>query len=466
LVAGISISDNSFYRDNNRLFIVGVNWRVVDYDNNFGGYQRVTSFADQIKIELAAIGNLSSDGNVVVRIGLLDSGVNFFDKSRSNFGKINDDAIIFLQWANENNVKIEFTIVDKLLPVRHPEALTDPAIRQNITQNFLGQFLLAVKGDPRAFSALWGFDLFCEPEWCVSKDFGGGWEDVKGNKTAQAISIVDMNAYLTESYSTIKSIAPEKFVTVGISANKSRSLQLEVTNKLDYYSLHHYAWMGPLDSYVSQLPIGKPWLLEEYPSKDEGKSVDPAFYLDYLYGQWNENNSASGGLIWMWQPIAGKIDDHTDVAMTDNLKIWCSNHKLTEAIPTQSPNSIPSATSITDIFTLQNIFTFLAIVGVLMGALLFVFGKRRISLYLQEIDSAKETAYKNLEAANNCEVADNIEQKFADTIDKIKNRAVGNSLIKLDFANAVISRANDAEKKVLEMSKKKKEQITAKKEAQ
>ncbi|MDO8574587.1 MAG: hypothetical protein Q7R86_03080, partial [bacterium] len=59
----IEVRSDGFYRDGKRIFIgAGVNWRGVNYDNNFDGYNRVTNFFIQVKPELAAIRAISQKG--------------------------------------------------------------------------------------------------------------------------------------------------------------------------------------------------------------------------------------------------------------------------------------------------------------------------------------------------------------------------------------------------------------------
>jgi hypothetical protein len=327
-----------FDRENQKFFIVGTNWRILDYDNNFGGYNRVTNYPEQVKSELAIIGALTQSRNVIVRVGLLDSGYNYF-KGEGNYPIIRDDVRAFLSWARDANVMVEFIVADHLLAARYPQALTDPTIRQNITRNFLGNLLGDIKNDSKAYSALWGFDLYDEPEWSVSNISGGGWESVITEKPSQPISIDNMNSYLNEAYYTIKSIAPDKLVTVGISAKYIGLLPIEVKEKLDYFSLHYYPWMGDLNGYIAQIPQDKPWLLEEYPSKDNGVNIDPQTYLDSLWNQWRAGKSASGGFFWTWKPILGPTDDKTSIEMIDKLKDWTANHQNEMAINQTRPTS-------------------------------------------------------------------------------------------------------------------------------
>ncbi len=335
----IEIRPDGFYRDGKRIFIgTGVNFRILDYDNNFGGYNRVTNYPDQVKTELSAIGSMSQKGTTVIRVGLLDSGVNYF-KGEGNYGYIRDDVITFLQWAKDSKVMIEFVIADYLLAARHPDALTNPAIRSGITQNFLDRLLKDIKMDNKAFSALWGFDLYNEPEWSVSQSFGGGWEHVTGEKPNQPVPISDINAYLNEVYATIRSIAPDKFITLGVSA-KHLSVIVGIQDKLDYFAVHHYAWMGPLESYISQIPTNKPWMLEEYPSRDEGRDVEPATYLDDLLSQWKTGKPVSGGSIWMWKPIRGQKDNNTSYEMVPKLKSWAVAHQNELEDTIQTPTTL------------------------------------------------------------------------------------------------------------------------------
>lgn len=318
----IAITSTGFRLGRYNWLAIGANWRVLDYDNNFGDppwtVSTVSENRDIVNQELA---NMKLAGVKLVRVGLLDSGAAFFNGGYSS--AMRNDVRAFLELAYDNEIKTELVLADYLFGARHPQIFTDTGLRQSLTQDFLTEMLSDIQSNSKAKSAFLGIDLLNEPEWLVSKDNGGGWEYVNGEKAPQPIAPEKINAYLTEAHDTLKSLMPEKFATVGVSAKHTQVID-GVIGILDYIAIHHYSYMGLLAQYIDRLPTNKPWVLEEFPTRDENRPVNPSAYLDLVLGL--RDKRSTGALMWMWKPIRGSIDNNTELSMIPNLTDWINTH--------------------------------------------------------------------------------------------------------------------------------------------
>lgn len=319
----VTITSAGFHLGRYNWLAVGANWRVLDYDNNFGDppwtVSTVSENRDTVNQELA---NMKLAGIKLVRIGLLDSGAAFFNGGYSS--AMRDDARTFLELAYDNEIKTELVLADHLFGARHSQIFTDTGLRQSLTQDLLSDILRDIQANSKARSSLFSIDLLNEPEWLISKDDGGGWEYVNGERSPQPVDIDKIDAYLIEAHDTLKSIMPEKFATVGVSAKHTQVIE-GVMDQLDYIAIHHYAHMGSLTQYIDRLPTNKSWVLEEFPTRDESIPVTPSTYLDLVLGL--RERRSTGALMWMWKPIRGSIDNNTELSMIPNLTDWIDIHQ-------------------------------------------------------------------------------------------------------------------------------------------
>lgn len=319
----VSITPDGFRLGSYRWLAIGTNWRVLDYDNNFGdppwAASTISENRETINRELAS---MRTAGIRLVRVGLLDSGAAFFNAGFSNATR--DDVRTFLELAYDNEIKVELVLADYLIGARHLEIFTDTTLRQSITKDLLSRVLSDIQGNPKAKSSVIGFDLLNEPEWLISQSNGGGWEYVTGERPPQPIPIDKISAYFGEAYDTLKSAMPQKFATVGVSVKHTQVIA-GIMDRLDYIAIHHYAYMGSLAQYVDRLPTNKPWVLEEFPTRDKGSSVNPSTYLNLVLGL--RGSRSTGALMWMWRPLRGLIDDKTDILMIPHLTDWVNSHQ-------------------------------------------------------------------------------------------------------------------------------------------
>ncbi|HLP47709.1 MAG TPA: cellulase family glycosylhydrolase, partial [Candidatus Kapabacteria bacterium] len=277
--SNVALHTDGFYIDNNKWFIVGGNWRLIDYRQNFGStawFPKGNGISHHPGFVGTKLGWFRQAGFTLVRVGLLDDGATLLNRSGKviNYNQaFKKDVTKFLELAALNNMKVEFSLVDFLVAGKeeqnagvwlkgHREIIENPEIRQEFIQNFLTPFLQEFGNSPVIF----GFDIINEPEWIISKDYGGAWEDVTDlkNKAEAPILIEEFKNFVDECAAKIRELAPGKFVTVGVSGTNLELLNNLNTN-LDYTAVHYYPSMGNLLTNLAQIPKDKPWILEEFP---------------------------------------------------------------------------------------------------------------------------------------------------------------------------------------------------------
>ncbi|MDQ1354900.1 MAG: hypothetical protein QG657_5209 [Acidobacteriota bacterium] len=306
----VDLYDDGFYVGNNKWFIVGGNWRLIEYRQNFGttawfpngnGVSQHPMFIGT-KLEW-----FRQAGITLIRVGLVEDGTTLLNRSGNMVGYneiFKKDVSKFLELAAQYHVKVEFSLVDFLIAGKEEEVagvwlkgrrevIEDSKVRQGFIQNFLTPFLQDFGNSP----ALFGFDIINEPEWIISKDHGGGWEDITDldDKAETPIPFDQFKSFVTQCTGKIRQLAPGKFVTVGVSC-KYIELLNNLNTSLDYNAIHYYPWMGNLTTNLSIAPRDDPWSLEEFPGKGD----------IYSYFKTVSDNGGAGALMWNLSP---EIDD-------------------------------------------------------------------------------------------------------------------------------------------------------------
>ena len=300
-------------------FIVGGNWRIIEYGQNFGTTawfpegNGVAKHADRLAAKFEKFRKM---GIMLVRVGLLDDGRAMFDAEGKVVGfnqTFRHDVATFLALAARQHVKVEFALMDFLLAGKAEEVngvwirgrrkiFADREVRLQFLQNFLEPFLEEFGQHP----ALFGFDLINEPEWIIAKADGGAWEDVKdASKATAPISGEDFRNFISTCMTSIRQHAPGKFITIGVSCPH---LDLVRNLDVDYLALHYYPWMRNLEDNLSNVPKNKPWMLEEFPGKG-----DISAYLDQVF-----QAGGAGALLWNLNP---GIDDAAYQAEDEERKL-------------------------------------------------------------------------------------------------------------------------------------------------
>lgn len=299
--------------DQSRRFIVGGNWRIIQYGQNFGANawfpegNGVARHQDVVRAELSRLQQL---GIELVRVGLVDDGRNLLDDEGRVVGydeTFRKDVRLFLDLAQVAQMAVEFYLVDFLVaakPLRtgtvlmqgRPQLFLDASRRKEFVSDFLEPFLQEFGNHP----ALLAFDIINEPEWMISQHEGGGWEFVShaDRQADEPLPARQVKEFIGECIATIRALAPAKLVTVGISGVL---IPLIAELDLDYFAPHHYPWMGDFQNILDVLPQGKPWLLEEYPTHNAPMSLTS--YLDLVW-----NTGGAGALMWNLTP---GIDEYT-----------------------------------------------------------------------------------------------------------------------------------------------------------
>ena len=317
----IEVRNGSFYLNDQKWFIVGANWRLIEYGQNFGvtawfpSGNGVAKHSNFIRLNLDTARRA---GLKLLRVGLLDDGRVMFDQAGQVIGydeTFRQDLRTLLDLAQQAGIKIEFTLLDFLIAGQghlsdgvwlrgRRNVIVDPALRADFRAKFLVPFLHDFGNHP----ALFGFDLINEPEWLISRAECGGWEDYKdepdqpSTKAEEPVPYETLQAFLAECASDIRQLAPNKLLTVGVSA-KFIPLVSNLTI-LDYLAPHHYHWMDGLPSYLPSLK-GRTWTLEEFPTKFASGALPGSIreYLDLVF-----TLRGAGALFWNLTP---EIDDKT-----------------------------------------------------------------------------------------------------------------------------------------------------------
>jgi len=309
----VEVKPDGLYLNGKRWFLVGGNWQILDYGQNFGttawypGGNGVSKHPNFIREKLGAISRL---GIQVVRVGLLTDGRTMFDKAGhvNGYNKtFREDVKTFLDIASEFNIRVEFTMFDYLIAGRADAAddvwmrgrskiITDKALTEEFLDKFLVRFLKEFAQTPTII----GFDIISRPEWMVGKKDGGTWEDMDdwSVKPDSPVPGKLMKSFIADSISTIHIYAPRKLVTVGIS---SICISFVQSLDIDYLSIHHYPWMGELKEYIPAMPKGKPWILEEFPTGDSKLTIPNYLGMALRYG-------GTGAMLWNLSP---GIDNYT-----------------------------------------------------------------------------------------------------------------------------------------------------------
>jgi len=308
----IEVKPDGFYLNNKKWLIIGGNWRIIEYGQNFGvtawfpSGNGISKHPNFVRVNLE---NFSRAGIKVLRVGLLEDGRTVFDKDGHLTGYdeiLRKDVRTLLDLAWEAKIKVEFVLFDYLIAgkpmlvdgvwVRGREEII---IDENRKAEFISGFLIPLLNEFGSHPTLIGFDIINEPEWVISRQDGGDWESVTDTTTKPDSPIPGekMKDFITACISTIHAHAPGKFVTVGISC---KFIPLVQNLAIDYFALHHYAWMDELRDYLSLLPGGKPWSLEEYPINETSSITS---YLDLVL-----ETGGAGALLWNLSP---GIDEYT-----------------------------------------------------------------------------------------------------------------------------------------------------------
>jgi hypothetical protein len=299
----VTMESDGFYIGCNQWFVIGGNWQMLEYGQNFGSTawypngNGASKHPGYISVKLALF---RQAGITLLRVGLLEDGRTMFDEDGNVTGydqAFRDDVTNLLDLAAQNNMKIEFIFVDYTLAGKEEavngvwvrgrrEVIEDEGTRALFLTDFLEPFLREFGGHP----ALFGFDVINEPEWIVSKSDGGGWEDVTdADKAVTPVNGDQFRSFVSECIGKIHELAPGKFVTAGVSLT---FVDLIKDFDLDYYAFHYYPWMGTLEDSLTNIPGDKLWSLEEFPGK--GNLTD---YLNAV-----KQAGGAGALLWNLSP--------------------------------------------------------------------------------------------------------------------------------------------------------------------
>jgi hypothetical protein len=336
----IVIKADGFYFNNKRWFLIGGSWRALEYGGNFGSnawFPAGNGISKHPNFVRSNLDIMKRAGVKVVRVGLLDDGRTMFDKEGHVTGyndAFRNDVSVFLDLATKAGLMAEFTFLDFHIAGRGEEIdrvwlrgrnriITDEALRREFTNDFVARFAREFGNHP----ALFCLELINEPEWLVSNQDGGGWDDrADPTKPETAISGEVMRSFFAENIAAMRPSTRSKFVTIGTS---TKFFSLVKDLDIDYYAFHHYPFMGSLKYYIPLLPNDKPWSLEEYPTRI--RPGDPAGATPETIKGWLKLVSSVGGAGAMLWNLTPEIDDYTfpfseQQAVLLQLRKWANKH--------------------------------------------------------------------------------------------------------------------------------------------
>ena len=306
----IAAKPDGFYVDGKRVFLVGGNWRVIEYGQNFGTsawFPDGNGVSKHPGYVRARLETFRRAGIRLVRVGLLDDGRSVLDKQGAVTGfneTFRNDVATLLDLAAEHDVKVELVLVDFHIAGKgamvggvwlrgRPQVLEDPPTRARFLSQFLEPFLKSFG----RHKALFSIDVINEPEWIVSETDAGGWEAVRdASRAARPVPGDQLREFINQCADRVHRMAPGVLVTAGVS-RVHLGLVSELA-ALDYLAPHYYPWMKGLEQNLAAIPKGKPYLLEEFP----GKGDVPA-YLARV-----RDAGGGGALVWNLSP---EIDDQS-----------------------------------------------------------------------------------------------------------------------------------------------------------
>jgi hypothetical protein len=340
----IKVRRDGFYLNNARWFMVGANYRVLDYALPWGTslwFPSGNGVSKHPNFIRSNLDYMRRAGIKVVRVGLLEDGRVMFDQDGHVVGYDDTfvrDVTLFLDLVHEAGLKAEFTLFDFHIAGKgellngvwlrgRSNLLTQKSLRKTFKKKFLVPFLRQTAAHP----ALLGIDVFNEMEWLISKEEGGGWDDVSdASKAETPLRKSAVTSFVNYCIGVIRDTAPGKLITVGVS---SHFVELVKDFDTDYTALHHYPWMGALQPYLPLLPPGKPWSLEEYPTRTEQEDAESQ--LPGSLSGWLDLALSAGGGAMLWN-ITPEIDKHTfqfteRESILIELRNWVDRH-----LPTNS----------------------------------------------------------------------------------------------------------------------------------
>ncbi len=298
------VRPDGLYVEGTKVFLVGGNWRIIDYGQNFGTtawYPKGNGISKHPRFVEASLKRFRRAGIQVLRIGLLEDGRSMFSPTGevTGFNEVfRNDLDTLLELARKHHVLIEFVLVDFHLAGKgssergvwlrgRSRLISDANMRERFRQSFLVPFL-ELAGNHDAF---FGIDVINEPEWIVSRDEGGAWESVSDEtRAAEPIPVAGLRDFIEGCSDLIHELAPGKLVTVGTSC-----VHVDLVSgikSLDYLAPHYYPWMGAMEDKLRLMPTGIPFVLEEFPG-----AGDASLYLERA-----REANAAGALVWNLTP--------------------------------------------------------------------------------------------------------------------------------------------------------------------
>jgi hypothetical protein len=304
----IQISDDKFYLNGSPWFIIGANWRLLGYGQAFGSnawWPMGNGVSRHMNYTRTVLDWAVRAGVKVVRVGLVDDGRTLLDDNDQVVGYneiFRQDVAALLNIAKEKGCMVEFTLIDFQLAGKshdengvvirgHEKLFTDAAIRTSFIEDFVIPFLNDF-ATPE-YPSLFGFDIINEPEWILSQEDGGDWENYNDSdiKPDQSIPRTDFDDFIQACLTAIHVYAPEKFVTMGTSC---KFKELADGFAFDYIAPHFYTSMGTLPECLSTLDSeSRPWVIEEYSTVNG----DPIQLIDQVL-----QNHGAGAMFWNLSP--------------------------------------------------------------------------------------------------------------------------------------------------------------------
>jgi hypothetical protein len=224
-------------------------------------------------------------------------------------GAVERDLDAALRLLERHGIRALFVILD--FPLAHPARILSgvrtrgriawlrrPPARARLVDRVIAPLAARATGAP----ALFGWDLFNEPEWVT---FGwGGWNP------RRCVGRTTMRAFLDEASAALRRACAAP-VTVGLAS--ARGLPLVRGLGLDFYQVHWYDHVDPpsaLVTPVAAFALDAPLWLGEFPTL--GSSQSPVNVLSAV-----EHAGYAGALAWSYRasdPFSSTVVCEEEVA--------------------------------------------------------------------------------------------------------------------------------------------------------
>jgi len=298
-------------------FLVGANWRMCEYGQNFGrtAWRSDDSKLQVIEVELREVlSEIADAGMNVLRVDLVADGRTLYDDKcrlvESSIVPFYEDVRFFLNLVAEFGIRVIFVILDRVVAGIHEvvDGVTIRGRQKLLTDGttvsvFVDSFLIPFLNEFGYHESVLAFDVLNDAERIVSQSAGGLWESDESRMDVPEVplkTVKSLRAYFKSCQGAIHTHS-SKYCTIGCSA---RCFGLMENFRADFMSLNYYPWTGRIQDMVTakgvldvakgRTKLGKV-LISQYPLNHT--DWGPERYLSEA-----KDNGLLGAIAWNLRP--------------------------------------------------------------------------------------------------------------------------------------------------------------------